>query len=69
MIIIHDDIDRRIGSLGIKKTFIALQLGVSKSYISDLICGRIKSFENMQKLRKLLDVYEEELEKSGLLIK
>lgn len=63
----NNDINQRIKKLGITKTFIAKQIGVSKSYITDLIAGRIHSYENMQKLKKLLDVYEEEIIEPGIL--
>lgn len=55
----QNEINTIIDKLGIKKNYLATLLGVSKSYITDLINGKIQNYDKLQKLKKILKVYEE----------
>lgn len=61
----QNEINAIIDKLGIKKNYLATLLGVSKSYITDLINGKIQNYDKLQKLKKILKVYEETVTNSN----
>lgn len=64
-----EELKIRIDNIGLKVNFLAEMIGKSPSYVSKLISGDIVSYDNMAKLKKIINKYEDEIVKTGLLTK
>ncbi|TEB11754.1 hypothetical protein Psfp_03883 [Pelotomaculum sp. FP] len=63
----NDNMNSKIELLGLKKTYLASLLGVSRSYITNLLNGKIDNHEKMQKLKLIINEYQDAVRNNGLI--
>lgn len=64
---IGNNLNSKIELLGLKRVYLSTLLGVSKSYVTNLLNGKIYNYDKMQKLNFIINEYEDAAKKNCLI--